>query len=86
MYLLLKTGNTNTIGMAWYILLSLSEEKIDLANTDLWSLPVKKLKKILTQWGEQCRGCVEKGDLIAKINTLKESRVELWGRPSHNLH
>lgn len=66
--------------MVWlhiFFYLSFSEEKIDWANIDLWSLPVKKLKKILTQWGEQCRGCVEKSDLIAKINTLKESRVEL---------
>lgn len=54
------------------------EEKIDLSSVDLWSLPVKKLKKILTGWGENCRGCVEKGDLIAKINKVKELHIELW--------
>lgn len=53
------------------------EEKIDVNSIDLWSLPVKKLKKILTGWGEQCRGCLEKGDLIAKINQVKDSHLEL---------
>ena len=53
------------------------EEKIDVNNIDLWTLPVKKLKKILTGWGEHCKGCLEKSDLIAKINQVKDSHLEL---------
>ncbi|XP_003389510.1 PREDICTED: mesencephalic astrocyte-derived neurotrophic factor-like [Amphimedon queenslandica] len=53
------------------------EEKIDISNIDLWTLPVKKLKKILTGWGEHCKGCLEKSDLIAKINQVKDSHLEL---------
>ena len=65
--------------LVYFLLLSLFfvEEKIDVNNIDLWTLPVKKLKKILTGWGEHCKGCLEKSDLIAKINQVKDSHLEL---------
>lgn len=34
-------------------------------------LRVKELKGILSGWGEQCSGCVDKNQYISKINSLK---------------
>ena len=56
---------------------SLPEKQIDLNTVDLKKLRVKELKKILNQWGEDCRGCVEKTEFINKINTVKVKHVEL---------
>ena len=53
------------------------EKQIDLDTVDLKTLRVKELKKILNQFGEDCRGCVEKTDFITKINTLKVHHAEL---------
>ena len=44
---------------------------------DLKKLKVKELKKILSQWGEDCRGCAEKSDFVNRINDLKPLHVEL---------
>ncbi|XP_018602356.1 mesencephalic astrocyte-derived neurotrophic factor isoform X2 [Scleropages formosus] len=46
------------------------EKQVDLTSVDLKKLKVKDLKKILEEWGEACKGCVEKSDFIRKINEL----------------
>lgn len=32
---------------------------------------VKELKKILSNWGEECKGCVEKQEYVKRIEELK---------------
>lgn len=34
-------------------------------------LKVKELRKILKSWGEECNGCVEKGDFIKRLKDLR---------------
>ncbi|KAG7472924.1 hypothetical protein MATL_G00114090 [Megalops atlanticus] len=46
------------------------DKQLDLSTVDLKKLKVKDLKKILEEWGEGCKGCVEKSDFIRKINEL----------------
>jgi len=46
------------------------EKQVDLSNVELKTLKVKELKKILEQWDETCKGCVEKTDFIRKIQEL----------------
>ncbi|XP_051977308.1 mesencephalic astrocyte-derived neurotrophic factor-like [Xyrauchen texanus] len=46
------------------------DKQVDLSSVDLKKLKVKDLKKILEEWGESCKGCVEKSDFIRKINEL----------------
>lgn len=58
-------------------LLPTPEKQIDLNNVDLKKLKVKELKKILNQWGEECRGCAEKSDFVNRINDLKPLHIEL---------
>ena len=55
----------------------ISEKQIDFDTVDLRKLRVKDLKKILSQWGEECRGCAEKSDFVNRINDLKPLHVEL---------
>ncbi len=57
--------------------LTILEKQIDISDVDLKVLRVKELKKILTGWGEQCKGCAEKRDFIDKINSVKHLHVEL---------
>lgn len=47
------------------------EKQIDLNNVDLKKLKVRDLKKILNDWDESCNDCLEKGDYIKRIETLK---------------
>ena len=54
-----------------------TEVPIDIESLDLNKLKVKELKKILNQWDESCRGCVEKADFIAHIRQIKHKHVEL---------
>lgn len=54
-----------------------TETPIDVEKLDLGKLKVKELKKILNQWDETCRGCVEKADFIAHIQQVKHKHVEL---------
>jgi hypothetical protein len=42
----------------------------------LKKLKVKELKKILENWGENCKGCTEKAEFVAKINELKPKFVK----------
>jgi mesencephalic astrocyte-derived neurotrophic factor len=44
---------------------------IDFANLN--KMRVKELKKILSNWGEGCRGCSEKRDYIDRINAVKDA-------------
>lgn len=55
------------------------EKMIDLKTVDLKKLKVRELKKILSDWGERCEGCLEKTDFIKRIEELKPlySREEL---------
>lgn len=52
-------------------------------------MKVRDLKKILSDWEEQCKGCTEKSDFIARIKELMptyapdaakvlKERDELW--------
>nr|CAB3263611.1 mesencephalic astrocyte-derived neurotrophic factor homolog [Phallusia mammillata] len=51
------------------------EKQVDWKNVNLKKMRVKQLKKILEEWGEDCRGCVEKQEFIDKINKLKPKYV-----------
>uniref|UniRef100_A0A6B2EA67 Mesencephalic astrocyte-derived neurotrophic factor homolog n=1 Tax=Phlebotomus kandelakii TaxID=1109342 RepID=A0A6B2EA67_9DIPT len=55
------------------------EKQIDLNTVDLKKLKVRDLKKILTDWDENCDGCLEKTDYINRIEELKPqyTRTEL---------
>ncbi|XP_064399852.1 mesencephalic astrocyte-derived neurotrophic factor-like [Halichondria panicea] len=53
------------------------DKEIDFKNVDLKKMRVKQLKKILINWGEDCRGCAEKTDFINKIETVMHQHVEL---------
>jgi len=52
------------------------DQAIDWKTVDLNKLRVKDLKKILEEWGEQCKGCTEKTDFVARINELKPKHVK----------
>jgi hypothetical protein len=52
------------------------EKQLDWKNINLNKMRVKELKKILSDWGEQCGAhCVEKSDFIKKIEDLKPKYV-----------
>ncbi|XP_062522573.1 mesencephalic astrocyte-derived neurotrophic factor homolog [Corticium candelabrum] len=53
------------------------DKQIDFKNVDLKKLRVKELKKILADWDEECKGCVEKTDFVKRIEELKPRHVEL---------
>ena len=44
---------------------------------DLSKLKVRDLRKILTDMGEACSGCVEKAEFVSKIKTLAGLKSEL---------
>jgi hypothetical protein len=46
------------------------EKMIDLTNVNLKKLKVKDLKKILSDWEEQCKGCTEKSDFVDRVEEL----------------
>lgn len=52
------------------------EKEIDWKNINLKKMRVKDLKKILSDWDETCKGCVEKSDFIKKIESVR-SKMEL---------
>ncbi|KAL0279782.1 UNVERIFIED_CONTAM: hypothetical protein PYX00_001266 [Menopon gallinae] len=47
------------------------DKQIDLSTVDLKKLKVRDLKKILSDWDEDCDGCLEKTDFIKRIEELK---------------
>ncbi|XP_044534058.1 cerebral dopamine neurotrophic factor [Gracilinanus agilis] len=46
------------------------EKKLDLESVDLSKMRVAELKKILSSWGEECKACIEKTDLVDLIKKL----------------
>ncbi|OCT89201.1 cerebral dopamine neurotrophic factor isoform X1 [Xenopus laevis] len=46
------------------------EKKLDLETMDLSKMKVADLKKILYNWGETCRACIEKTDFVQLIREL----------------
>lgn len=52
------------------------DKQIDVNSVDLKKLKVKDLKKILTDWNEECDGCLEKADYIRRIEDLKQKHVK----------
>jgi len=53
------------------------DQEIDWKNVNLKKMRVKQLKKILSDWDETCKGCVEKSDYIKKIEEVKKQHTEL---------
>lgn len=51
------------------------DKPIDWKNINLKKMRVKELKKILANWDEDCKGCVEKQEFIDKIEKLKQVYV-----------
>ena len=58
-------------------MLLVADKQIDLNTVDLKKLRVKQLKKILSDWDEECIGCLEKSDFIKRIEQLKSEHTEL---------
>jgi len=52
-------------------------KKKNLADIDLNTLRVGELKKLLKDLGEDCVGCIEKPEFIAKIKKHQEKKDEL---------
>ncbi len=52
------------------------DKQIDWKTVDLKKLRVKELKKILEEWGEQCRACTEKTEFVNRIEELKPKYVK----------
>jgi len=48
----------------------LLEKQIDLVNANFKKMKVKELKKILAIWNEDCKGCTEKSEFIARVEKL----------------
>ena len=48
-----------------------TDKTIDLKTVDLKKLKVRDLRKILNDWDEDCEGCIEKPDIIKRIEELK---------------
>lgn len=46
------------------------DKKIDLKNVNLKKLKVRDLKKILSDWDTECKGCTEKSEYIKMIEEL----------------
>ena len=53
------------------------DKEIDLSTVDLSKLRVRDLRKILTDMGEVCSGCVEKSEFVSKIRTVAGLKSEL---------
>jgi len=51
------------------------DKTIDWKTVDLNKLKVKDLKKILDEWGEQCRACTEKTEYIKRVQELMPKYV-----------
>ena len=47
-----------------------------MSTVDLRKLKVRDLKKILSDWDENCEDCLEKGDFIKFIEHLKPKYVK----------
>jgi len=47
-----------------------TEKTFDYSKVDFKKLKVNELKQILSEWGEQCRGCSEKSDYVRLVEEL----------------
>ena len=47
-----------------------TEKTFDYSKVDFKKLKVHELKQILSDWGEQCRGCSEKNDYVRLVEEL----------------
>ncbi|XP_035775793.1 mesencephalic astrocyte-derived neurotrophic factor homolog [Anopheles albimanus] len=52
------------------------DKQIDVNAVDLKKLKVRDLKKILSDWDEECDGCLEKTDFIKRIEELKHKHIK----------
>jgi len=52
------------------------EKQIDINTVDLKKLKVRDLKKILSDWDENCDDCLEKGDFVRYIEKVKPKHVK----------
>ncbi|CCD83510.1 Mesencephalic astrocyte-derived neurotrophic factor homolog [Caenorhabditis elegans] len=52
------------------------DKPLDWKTIDLKKMRVKELKNILGEWGEVCKGCTEKAELIKRIEELKPKYVK----------
>ena len=60
----------------WKTFWNFIEKQIDLKTVNLKKLKVRDLKKILSDWEETCDDCIEKGDFIKRIESLKPKYVK----------
>ncbi|XP_058817973.1 mesencephalic astrocyte-derived neurotrophic factor homolog [Topomyia yanbarensis] len=52
------------------------DKVIDVDSVDLKKLKVRDLKKILSDWNEECEGCLEKSDLIKRIEMTRKKHTK----------
>ena len=78
MYIAPAIAVPSTCNLYMYAWISITDQQIDLNAVDLKKLRVKQLKKILSDWDEECVGCLEKTDFIRRIEQLKSEHQELW--------
>jgi len=52
-----------------------TEKSYDYSKLDFKKLKVSELKNILSEWGEQCRGCTEKSDYVRLVEELLPKHV-----------
>lgn len=50
-------------------------KEIDLDKIDLKAQRVKVLRGILSDWGEQCKGCTDKADYIRRIEAVRDQHA-----------
>jgi len=51
------------------------KEPVDYSKVDFNKMRVKELKGVLTEWGEKCDGCTEKGDFLRLIKQVFSKHV-----------
>lgn len=67
---------TNRLHSPFLAPVSIADKQIDVNAVDLKKLKVRDLKKILSDWDEECDGCLEKTDFIKRIEELKHKYVK----------
>ena len=50
----------------WFVLCA-ERQLWDLSSAGLNKMRVAELRKVLSSWGEECRGCLEKHELVSLI-------------------
>lgn len=53
-----------------------TEKELDWKTLDLNKLKVKDLRKILGDWGEECKGCTEKSEFTKRVQELRPKYVK----------